>query len=577
MLRRLTTTFAVAGLLAVLSVTSAGAAKTQQSFEDLCQEILEALQSFYPVHATQMGIHEYDHRFTDFSSKSVSAMISKLNGFEKKLEQWSKADLSPYRKLNLKLIKSNVDIALLDLRHIAWHKKSPQLYVEEAVNGIYYLLLSEHATLQERRVPILARMKAVPELMATARRNLSKPPQVYVDMARADLGAAMRFYQEVAAELAHQFPQQADEIAQTAAAAREALNDFDHYLETAKVGDSTAFAIGKNNFDYLLSNLYFLPYKSDSLLKIGEAALQEALENYRNYQLYVEEYQQTGQDSVFVPVSFCRQDILDYHAWETAQMRLVSDLYGFVTVPEDIPRVEVLETPPFLRSIVSSGAYYPVGLLDSAGYGVFFVRPLPDTMDRLQLEAKFRYVHRRGFRSWVVHEAYPGHHLQMHLAARNPDPVRRWQQNSMMIEGWALYCEEAAYREGLYGGENPIEWLTFLEWLALRAARVVADIKLHTGQFTVDQCVDWMLHTMGYSGDIQRQFLQEEVRRYTFTPGVQMSYLAGMDEILRLRDAAMSRDGEMFDMRDFHDRLLAQGSLPPTLLWGILELEPVEE
>jgi uncharacterized protein (DUF885 family) len=230
-----------------------------------------------------------------------------------------------------------------------------------------------------------------------------------------------------------------------------------------------------------------------------------------------------------------------------------------------------------MRSIVSSAAYYPVGLLDSASYGVFLMRPLPERMDRRQLEAKYRYVYRRGFRSWVVHEAYPGHHLQLHLAARHPDPVRRWQHNMMFIEGWALYCEEAAYREGLYGGENPIEWLTYLEWLAIRAARVVADVKLHTGQFTVDECVDWMVTTLGYESASQRQFVEDEVRRYTLSPTVQMSYLVGKEEIMGLRHAAMARDGDLFNMRDFHDDLLARGSIPPTLLWDVMGLEPVED
>ncbi len=241
-------------------------------------------------------------------------------------------------------------------------------------------------------------------------------------------------------------------------------------------------------------------------------------------------------------------------------------------MPEDIAPVTVIETPPFLRAMISGIAYQPAGPFDSVQQAYFYVRPIPDRLDRGQVEARYRYVYRRGFRGSGVHEAYPGHHLQLQIAGRHHDPVRKWQMNPMMIEGWALYCEEAMYDQGLYGRDSPARRLAILGGIRFRAARVVADVKLHTGQFTYDQCVDWMCEALDADSESDREFIRKEVRRYTFSPTYQMSYLMGKREIMALRRAAEQRDGDRFSLKAFHDALLAEGSIPPTLMWDIMGL-----
>lgn len=544
----------------------------KQTFDELCQEILESFQEFYPVKATEMGIHAYDHRFTDYSSKSVKNMIKKLTDYEKKLYPYKSASLSTHNRINYHVIKSNVDIALLDLDRIEWHEKSPQLYVDDVVNGLYTLLLSNHAPLQERLYSILSRMKAVRGHFEQARKNLKNPPQIYIDLARESLETGIAFYKEVGGDLMNKFPERADEILKVSTGAREAMNDFLIYLLEIKPGKPGDFAIGKRNFDYKLSNEYFLDYDSDSLLKIGMSLYAQADSQYQAYKQYVEGHHQNGTDSVFVPSVFTKQDILDYYNWETEQVKIYLEQNDIVTVPENIAPVEVVETPPFLRSMVAGIAYHPAGPFDSVQQAYFYVRPIPDDLDRRQLEARCRYVHRRGFKGSVIHEAYPGHHLQMQLAGMNPDPVRKWQQNLMCIEGWALYCEEMMYSTGLFGEEDHTQWLAILGGIRFRAARIVADVKLHTGQFSYDECVNWMIDALEIETEAGKEYIRKQVRKYTLAPTMPMSYLSGKTEIMALRDAFKQKAGETFTMKQFHDALLSEGSIPPALLWDALEL-----
>jgi uncharacterized protein (DUF885 family) len=146
-----------------------------------------------------------------------------------------------------------------------------------------------------------------------------------------------------------------------------------------------------------------------------------------------------------------------------------------------------------------------------------------------------------------------------------------------MIEGWALYSEEMMYKFGLFGTENPAQWLAILGGIRFRAARIVADVKLHTGQWSFDECVDWMIRTLNINTESEEEFVRKEVLRYTSTPTVQMSYLMGKREIERLRDLMQFREGYNFSEQVFYDKLLSAGSIPPSLIWELWQLNTAEQ
>ncbi|MCP4684161.1 MAG: DUF885 domain-containing protein [bacterium] len=571
--RRINIALTILALTLVMAGSSEAAKRNKQTFDKLAGEVLETLQAFYPVLATEKGVHSYDHRLTDYSSKSVKEMIKQLDRYVKELHKYRNMEFDTADRINYQLIRSNVEIAILDLKQIKWHRKLPQVYVDDALHGVYLLMVSGHAPMSERLYSIMARMKAVPALFATARRNVQGPPDIYVEVAQETLESTIEFYRQVSGELAHQFPERADDLLETSTKAREAMHEFSVYLTDIPRGPGTSFSIGRQDFDYKLKHEYFLDFDADSLLRIGESLLAEADSAYREYQEYVENNHQNGKEAVFIPSSFNRQDILDYYQWETDKVREFLERHDIVSVPEDIADLKVIETPPFLRSMVAGIAYHAAGPFDQNQTGYFYVRPIPEDLDSAQLAARYRYVHRRGFKGSVVHEGYPGHHLQTQLAGRHEHPVRKWQSNTMMQEGWALYSEEMIYHAGLFGAEDPARWLAVLGGIRYRAARIIADVKLHTGQFTYAECLDWMTRVLDAETEADKNYHRRIIRKYTMTPTVWMSYLMGKREIERLRDAAIERDGDAFVERDFYDDLLAEGSIPPALMWKIMGLK----
>jgi uncharacterized protein (DUF885 family) len=169
--------------------------------------------------------------------------------------------------------------------------------------------------------------------------------------------------------------------------------------------------------------------------------------------------------------------------------------------------------------------------------------------------------------SVAFHEAVPGHHLQISLALESDDlpMIRRLTLFTAYAEGWGLYSERLADEMGLYSSD--LQRMGMLSADAWRAARLVVDTGLHAFGWTRQQAIDYMLANT----PVAPIDVAAEIDRYIAMPGQALSYMAGRMEIQALRARAEERLGERFDIRAFHDVVLAAGALPLAVLGDVVE------
>ena len=238
-----------------------------------------------------------------------------------------------------------------------------------------------------------------------------------------------------------------------------------------------------------------------------------------------------------------RQEILD--AARRAVDRAEAALPDWFRLRHDRP-CEVLPAPPHEEADSPPG-YYRSASGDGSRPGQFLVNTLdPDSRPRFVLEAT------------AYHEAVPGHHLQFEVGQRltGLPAFRRHSVAPAYAEGWGLYAELLADEMGLYSGD--LDRLGARSMDALRSCRLVVDSGLHALGWSRRQAIDFVLaHTT-----LAERAAASEVDRYLAWPGQALSYKLGQREILALRAEARARQGDRFDVRDFHDVVLAQGGLP---------------
>ncbi|MCP4569292.1 MAG: DUF885 domain-containing protein [FCB group bacterium] len=552
--------YIIVGLLC-LSTGISAQSKAEKNFKKLSAEILQNLQQYWPVHATDMGVHDYDGSFTDYSSGAVNKERKTLRKYLARLLKYKGVRLPRDMKIDRLLLTGNCQIANLKLYEKKLHTKNPNIYLNDAADGLYFIMIRDYASPVEQLDFVIARMNALPRFLAQGETNLVDPPPIWLEQARGNIANVIDLYKTIGVEMKTHFAERSGEIDEALQRAVGALNHFRGFLDRLQPGEPGSFAIGREYFNYILDNQHFFDFDADSLLKIGENMLAETQAEYDVAKAKLAAEGHLDKKTIFTPPSLSRSDVLDYYAWEVNAVRRFCLENELLTIPEGIGECNIKETPKFLQGIISGIAYQPAGPFGRGKTGFFYVSPIPENMTVEQKEDYYAKIHGRTFRGSVVHEAFPGHHLQLQLARRLSSAVRKWQMNNTLIEGWALYCEEMAYDLGLFS-DNPARYLRVLRGIAFRAARIVVDVKLHTGQFSYDQAVNWMSETM----DIDTTFIKTEVLRYTADPGQPMSYLMGKLQILELRDKIKAREGEAFDLKSFHDRLLAEGSIPVSLI-----------
>jgi uncharacterized protein (DUF885 family) len=248
------------------------------------------------------------------------------------------------------------------------------------------------------------------------------------------------------------------------------------------------------------------------------------------------------------PATFA--EALEEYRVDTARARAHLVEHGIVTVP-DHERLDIIPTPEYLRNVIPFAAYFEPPKFDPAPSGIYVVTPSvgddPNAM---------REHSRSSMSNTSVHEAYPGHHLQLSVAGRHPSLVRLLVDAPEFVEGWGMYSEQMMREEGF--DDAPIFWLNVHTDAIWRACRIVLDVRMHRGELAVGEATRFLVERTSF----EEANARAEILRYTYTPTYQLSYLLGKVLLLQLREDERRRLGSTFSLRGFHDTLLRNGSLP---------------
>jgi uncharacterized protein (DUF885 family) len=212
--------------------------------------------------------------------------------------------------------------------------------------------------------------------------------------------------------------------------------------------------------------------------------------------------------------------------------------------------LEVQRIPEF-KEKTSPGAYYQPPAMDGSRLGVFYA-------NLYDIKATPRY----GMRTLAYHEGIPGHHFQLAIQQQQKELpfFRRLIPAIAYSEGWALYAERLAWELGFQ--DDPYDNIGRLQAELFRGVRLVVDTGIHYKRWSREQAIDYMINNTGMA----ESDVVAEIERYFVMPGQALAYKVGMTKLLELRDLATSELGEQFDIREFHNVVLTNGSVPLDIL-----------
>ena len=527
------------------------------------QAYVDLLVALSPQAATQLGLHARDTDLDDYTRAGFDDALRRQEAMLASLRtRFATPHLSLARKIDLELLESTLEVDLRRSRETRAIFRDPQTYLSP-LDTLFAMISRPYAPAEERARGVLARLEKVPAVLVAARTNLDNPPRVWTEVAIESARETPAFLDQVRTFLDSALKDDPRRTARAVAGARAAFADYATFLTKDVLPRSKGdFAAGRPLFDFLLHHGDFLDEDADGVLALGKRVFDETDAQMTALAKKMDP-KATGWPAVAKRLKdkhpTAPQLLPEFRA-QLARARAFLVAKDVVTFPPD-DDCELMETPPFQRATITA-AYEGAPPFDTkTTKGFFFVTPVDATLKPAARDELLREDYDAEQADTVVHETYPGHHLQLSLARRHPSLIRKVTGTDLFAEGWAFYCEELMFELGYYSDE---ERLVQLDWTLVRAARVMIDVGLHTQGMTFDQAVAILTDKV----HLERTLAISEVRRYTSTPTQPLSYLVGREKILALRAAFTAATGESpaRSLKKFHDDLLSHGTLPLKLV-----------
>ncbi|MBA2448616.1 MAG: DUF885 domain-containing protein [Chloroflexi bacterium] len=528
----------------------------RDDFEALAQEFFDIWYRLNPVEASWLGIHAYDDQLGDASAEGAQERIGVLRDYTDRFASIPPDELPPELAVDYQVVAARLRSELWSLGKVADWQRNPASYVQEPLFGLLLLTTREYAPVEQRAASALGRLERLGDLLDAGRINVTNQPAVFVDAAIHAARGGATFVRQVIPTLAEQAPDIRDALLTAAERGGAQFDEYAEYL-AAEVAPTAGgeFAIGRALFEERLRDWHMLDITTDELAATGRRLFEDTLAQLQELAAEIA----PGRDWPDL-VEEARADhptadgLLDAYRDELARLRAFVEERELVTIP-DGEQLEVVDTPPFERAVIPYAAYLAPAPFEADQRGQFWVTPIDRSAPSEQQIAQLQEHCWGSLPLTALHEGFPGHHLQLVRANAHPSFVRKHASSDLFAEGWAFYCEQLLGEHGYYR-----DWrlrLFQLKDQLWRSARVVIDPSLHTGTMTPDEAVTLLVE----GAHLARAQAEGEVRRYCTTPTQPMTYAIGKEQILALRDELAS-----LSPRAFHDRLLASGTLPFSLV-----------
>lgn len=563
------TLIAAAAALA-LSIPNTFASPQDDAFQKIAHDYIEQYFEANPEDATELGDHRFDGQLTDYSPEARAKDLKAQKEFRDKLNAIDGSQLTGANNIDYRILKENIDYEIFRAEELREPEWNPLVYMQSLANSLYLLVVRDFAPAEKRIPNLRQRMEKISGVIAQAKANLQHPPRVHTETAIEQTQGAINLVQQGLAPLLDQAPQSKKDLAPLQEKTAAALDDYKKWLQNDLLPRSDGnFRLGAEKYRKKLRFALASDLSMEEIMKRAQADLQQtqtaiyetALPLYKKYFPNAEAKTMADKHKLTAAVldKLAEQHpndatIVDYAKKVVTEASDFVRQHDLVTVPH--APLDVVAMPEFKRGVAIAYCDSP-GPLDKNGKTFFAVAPTPKDWSEERKESFFREYNNYMIRDLTVHEAMPGHYLQ--LAHANefyaPTLVRAIFRSGPFIEGWAVYCEQVMAEQGYGGPEVKMQQLK----MRLRAiANAILDQSIHAGNMSEQQAMDLMT---------KEAFQQEgeavaKWKRARLTSAQLSTYFVGATEHLDLRAASQKKLGKDFDLKKYNDQVISYGSPP---------------
>ncbi len=566
-----------------------GAPAADQAYERAAQRYMNEMLALDPVDATQLGDHRFDSRINDESPQGRARTVAEARSLLTQLDQVDTTQLSRPKQVDAHLLHHALEYTVWQTETFRDWSWDPLTYTSLAGNAIYLLLARDYAPLPIRMAHVTARLQEWPQLFAQERAALepAKVPLINAQTALSqNAGLTELLDQVVVPEVKKLAPEQQAKVNQALAIARAAVTEQQTWLRQQLLPQARGeFRQGAQRYDEKLR------FELDSSLSRQEIRTRaEAAIAAKRIQMYdiarqvlagraaapvlpakpTPDQQQTA-IAAALELAYAqhppRDQVVAAARTALAQATAFVKAKDLITVYPD--PLDVIIMPAFQQGVSLAYCDAP-GPLARGQATYFAVSPVPADWTDAQVRSYLREYNTRAINELTIHEAMPGHYVQLAHANRYRSPIRAVMQSNAFVEGWAMYGEQLMSEQGFMDGD-PLMRLVHLKWDLRATANAILDQAVHVDGMTREQAMHMLMHDTFQE---EREAAAKWVR-VQLTSTQLATYFVGFQEHLALREEARRRWGASFTLKRYHDAALAFGSPPVRYVRELMFDQPI--
>lgn len=526
-----------------------------------------------PSAASGAGEHRYDHLLEDVSTEGRKTWLAHDVQTLKSLPKAVKRDaLTPAGRVDYDTLQSELERSIWLTENFQPFAEDPRTYSGYLADSVYTLLAQSSLPLEVNVSNSIARIGQLPRIIYAAKANITRPPKQLLETAIRQNQGSIGFYEKGIFELIGQSSQKAA----LEKACREAvthLKGYQDFLEKEVAPRATGeWRIGKRKFYKKLAMSLDAGLGADEVLAAAESEFDRV-----QREMYVVSRQLWSK--------YCPGEVLppDDEPGRRATVQkvvaqvsqehgrpenlvgdiraTVADIKKFIAekrilaLPEP-DTCQIVEMPEFKRGNSIAYMQSPPPL-DPNTAGFYAVSPPPSDWDARRVKTFLEEYNRHMNQILTIHEAYPGHYVQLEYANANPSLIRRVLSSGVYVEGWAVYTEQMMLDQGYGDGSLPLR-LNQLKFYLRAVANTILDHRMHCTQMTDEEALKFLTEGAYQSeGEARLKVIRAK------QSSVQLStYFVGRMAMYRLRQAVQREMGNAFNLAAFHEAILKEGAVP---------------
>ena len=525
------------------------------------------------MEATQLGDHRFDDKLDDLSPTARKQWVEHARQTLAQLPK--KVD---YQKLS-RAAQIDFEILQQELTRSLWLEENTRPFEEDPrvynnyINDSVYLLLAQSTLPKETNVAnCIARMSQIPKVVAAAREGLKRPPRVHTETAIRQNRGAIAFYERDIFNVAGK-TSQASALKAAAGPVVSCLSDYQKFLEKDLLARADGeWRIGKEKFARKLELTLDAGLTADQVLADAESEFARVERD-----MYVIARQLWS--GYFPNLPLPPDDVEGRRSTVQQVLQAVGQEHG---KPEDLTRdvkktvaeikkfiarrdilrlpnpdhCQIIEMPEFKRGNSTAYMNSPPPL-DPNATAYYAVSPPPKDWDSQRVKSYLEEYNSHMIQILTIHEAYPGHYVQLEYANRNPSLIRKVLDSGVYVEGWAVYTEQTMLDQGYGQGDLALR-LTQLKFYLRAVANAILDHKMHCSAMTDDEALEFLTKRAFQSeGEVRLKIIRAKQSSCQLS-----TYFVGRMAHYRLRQQIERELGPKFELGRYHEAVLENGSIP---------------